>query len=114
MNTIRANGLIYGVGCTPRGDVIATSGSLDTLQWKDLHDRLFGSSDDIVRLYASLEGKILPRSFNQGDVFCILHKPAEGLLVGLFGQAAMDPHQRYAFREKVARHIEKCLVTGTK
>lgn len=108
-DTLQCFRLVYGLACAADGRIIVTSGTKSLLKWGGLYDTLFGTSELIRQLYTSLDGQILPRSYGQGEVYCILLKPDGSTLVGLFGQGQLDPQSRYQQREEIASHVKKML-----
>jgi hypothetical protein len=103
--------LEYGFECgiiaSSSGQELARRGELGGLQWRGLVDSLFGDADSIVRLERSLEGQILPQTYSQGNVRCVVMKPRKDLLVGLFTQNAEDAALLYQRGKEVSARLDR-------
>ncbi len=75
------------------------------LKYQGLVQTLFGDGDSIRDLNASLEGQMVPRSWRQGEVACILSKPVESTIVGLFYHEHRKPAESYCFSNELGAQI---------
>lgn len=50
----------------------------------DLIRSLFADRETIESLNRSLDGQLLPRTWSQGSVSCVIFKPVKEMMVGLF------------------------------
>jgi hypothetical protein len=78
----------------------------------DLISTLFADSETIQSLNRSLEGQILPRTWNQGKVSCIVCKPTNETIVGLFVIDESDAVQQYHWSKKADEAIRLSFSTS--
>lgn len=78
------NEISYCVVVNLNNDSIDKIGDVTELEYKDLVEQLFGSIQQIKLLNDSLVGQQLPRSWKQGKVKCLVCKPKDTIIVGLF------------------------------
>ncbi len=76
--------LIYAIVADLDSGRVDTYGDKTKLKYTGLVQTLFGDGDSIRDLNAHLDGQMMPRSWRQGEVACILSKPVESTIVGLF------------------------------
>jgi hypothetical protein len=113
LDTIRESyDLVYGIMCSPRGDVFAESGDKESLPWTGLYNSLFGSPEAIITLYNSLSEQILPQEFAQGDMYCFVDTPTDGYLVGLFGHGPVDPLTHHQRGKQITEAVEAAIKTA--
>lgn len=108
-NVVSAHGYACGVAASASGKVLARVGDCAGLGDRDLEPALFGDEEAIVRLYGSLEGKMLPQMAAQGDVRCCLMKPKEGIVVGVFVESSKDNVQLYLEFRSVSQELDAQL-----
>ena len=88
------------------GDTIRL-GSSTGLGVDDLLNNLFRDADAVLTTARSLEGQLLPRTWIQGNVSCVVCKPNETTMVGLFCIDQRNPvemyHRSKALNSQVAR-----------
>ncbi len=97
--------------------IVASSnhGSIEVVNGKkslvsdDLVNHLFGDADTVIALSRSLEGQKLPRLWAQGDqVFCMVCKPSNDRIVGLFYQDKKNnPKEEIRWSKEINRRIEE-------
>lgn len=61
-----------------------TYGSKDNLIYEGLFNSLFGNMESIIKLNKSLDGQIMPQSWKQGELKCLVVRPNDKVLIGLF------------------------------
>lgn len=71
----------------------------------DLISTLFADSETVESLSRSLEGQLLPRAWNQGKATCIVCKPTDETIVGLFVIDELDAVQQYHWSKKADEAI---------
>ena len=67
------------------------------LEYTGLLDTLFGDIERVQALNQSLENQILPQSWNQGNVKCLVCKPKDDIVIGMFFHEHRDTVQSYRF-----------------
>ncbi len=97
--------LIYVIVADLDSGRVDTLGDQAKLKYKDLIPTLFGAGDSIRDLNNSLEGQMMPRTWRQGEVACILCKPVESAIVGLFYHEHREPAESYRFSEQLDAQI---------
>lgn len=100
------NEISYCIVATLDSELIDTIGSLTKLEYKDLVEQLFGDIQQIKILNDSLSGQQLPRAWKQGKVKCLVCKPKDNIIVGLFYNEYRSLFESIDFGNKVAKEIE--------
>lgn len=73
------------------GTEVARIGDVTTLPWPDLADSLFGDEERIRNLYHSLVGRLLPQTWRQGEVHCIVSRlEPQAVVFGAFRTTTDD------------------------
>ena len=103
--------LIYAIVADLDSGGVDTFGDKAKLKYKDLIQTLFGDGDSIRDLNAHLDGQIMPQSWRQGKVACILSKPVESTIVGLFYHEQREPTESYRFSKELGAQIGKIWKT---
>ena len=98
------NVLLAAIVDLPSGE-IQFIGDPDAVENTDLISTLFADSETVESLNRSLEGQILPRAWNQGKVTCVVCKPADEIVVGLFVIDELDAVQQYHWSKKADEAI---------
>jgi hypothetical protein len=80
-------------------------GDPDAVDNTDLISTLFADKGTVESLNQYLEGQMLPRTWSQGKVSCIVCKPATETIVGLFVMNELDAVQQYYWSEKADEAI---------
>ena len=93
------------VAALSTGEEVAKEGDFSSLRWRGFANSLFGDRDSIIQLNDSLEGRLLPQVYGQGEVFCVVMKPLDDLLVGAFGQGRRDFVRLYNEGTKISQRI---------
>jgi len=70
-------------------------GDPEAVENTDLISTLFADRETIEALNRSLDGQILPRAWSQGKASCIVCKPTDDTVVGLFVMDELDAVQQY-------------------
>lgn len=81
-------------------------GNKNDLTYEGLYNSLFYNTQSIITLNESLKGQIMPQSWKQGDLKCLVVKPNETILVGLFYIDVPNTVDSY----KLAKQINNELV----
>jgi len=71
----------------------------------DLFNSLFLDFECVSALNRSLQGQLLPRTWSQGKVSCIVCKPEEDVIVGLFSLNERDPVAQYHWTKKLGNEV---------
>ena len=95
---------LAAVADLPSGEV-QLIGDPEAVDNTDLISTLFADRETVESLNRSLEGQILPRAWNQGKVSCIVCKPADQTIVGLFVMDELDAGQQYHWSKKADEAI---------
>jgi len=99
------HGYLCCVAALSTGEEVAREGDFSSLRWRGLANSLFGDRDRIIQLNDSLEGRLLPQVYGQGEVFCLVMKPVDDLLVGAFGQDGRDFLRLYSEGKQISERI---------
>ena len=91
------------------GERVITVGDPSGLRRNGLIDILFEDASAIVQLNESLKRRILPQLYGQGNESCIVMKPLDDLLVGLFHQDSRSPEQLYFEGREISRRLADAL-----
>ncbi|MCA9040110.1 MAG: hypothetical protein KDA65_07185 [Planctomycetaceae bacterium] len=65
-----------------------------------LIEALFGDNSAIQTLNKSLEGQLLPQIWSQGKITCVVCKPTENIIVGLFHSDHRTAVEHYQWSKK--------------
>lgn len=84
-------------------------GSKDNLTCEGLFNCLFGDMESILRLNESLEGQSMPQSWKQGELKCLVVKPTDKALVGLFYNDTKNAVDSYKFGKQLNNELIKKL-----
>jgi hypothetical protein len=103
---MKNNNILYSVIANIDNGQVETLGNKDKLKYVDLINTLFGDEDSIKALNASLEGQLMPRTWGQGEVSCIVCKPTSNTLVGLCYHENREPIESYRFSKDINKQIE--------
>ena len=76
-------GIIVAVVASLDDGAVEMIGKRENLAHDDLVKQLFGDEETTAALNRSLEGRMLPRMWSQGEVSCVICKPSDEILVGL-------------------------------
>ncbi len=72
-------------------------GNKTELEYFSLVENLFGNIEHIHALNESLKGQIMPQSWKQGNVKCLVCKPVDNVIVGLFYNEERTAIESYRF-----------------
>ena len=95
---------LAAVADLPSGEVQFV-GEPEAVANTDLISTLFADRESVELLNQSLEGQILPRTWNRGKESCIVCKPAAETIVGLFVMDSLDAVQQYPWSKKADEAI---------
>lgn len=76
-------------------------GGKDNLTYEGLFNSLFGDMEIILRLNESLEGQCMPQSWKQDQLKCLVVKPTDKVLVGLFYNDTKNAVDSYKFGKQL-------------
>jgi len=82
-------------------------GEPESVENTDLLTSLFADSETLESLSRSLEGQILPQIWNQGQVSCVVCKPTDTTLVGLFVKDDLDAVEQYRWSQRANKAIQE-------
>ena len=88
-------GIPYALAANVATGEVDSFGDATAIVGTDLVNTLFADRESINALQRSLQGQLLPRIWSQGDLTCIVCKPSEDVIVGLFCRALRDPVEQY-------------------
>ena len=97
--------LIYAIVTDLDSGRVDTFGDKTKLKYKGLVQTLFGDGDSIRDLNTSLEGQMMPRTWGQGEDACVVCKPAESIIVGLFYHEQRELAEAYHFSQELDAQI---------
>ncbi len=97
--------LIYAIVADLDSGKVDNFGDQTKLKYKGLVQTLFGDGDSIRDLNTSLEGQMMPRTWGQGEDTCVVCKPAECIIVGLFYHEQREPAEAYHFSQELKAQI---------
>ncbi|WBW96114.1 hypothetical protein [Oceanirhabdus sp. W0125-5] len=92
-NLLSKHEIIYCVVTHLDKGAMETFGNKEELEYQGLIQTNFYDIDNVYSLNNSLEGQELPKLFRQGKVACIIFKPTNSVIVGMFY------HEKRDFRE---------------
>lgn len=101
---LREHGLSAGFVVAVDGTTLAQVGDPAATGAGPLSATLLGSYGDARTTFESLEGRILPRIWAQGDLFAFVDRPTPGLMVIVFGRGVPSAEQ-YDLSQRVAASI---------
>ncbi|WP_144408463.1 hypothetical protein [Pelosinus fermentans] len=102
------HGIIYLVIVDLESYAIVSFGWSYKLPYAGLLD-LFHDEESIKSLNDSLEGEIMPQAMRQGEVKCLICKPKNDMLVGLFYLENRDVAEAYKFGEQLNEELSELL-----
>jgi len=100
-NIMHENDIVFTViSCLKTNNIIEIGDKLQ-LHYAGLVDTLFGNIERIQELNNSLKFQTLPQTWNQGDLKCIVCKPTEDIIVGLFYHEYRNAIDSYHFGKQL-------------
>lgn len=106
---LKRNSIAWAVvSCAPFSDK-QIFGDSKGLESEDIVSQYFG---DLPLLEQSLEGRILPRMVQQGNVAGVICKPAENTIVGMLYHDDGDGVQRYSHGKKLDEELRALWTTA--
>lgn len=103
---INQNEISYCIIADLNNDTIDEIGDVTKLKCQDLVEQLFGNIQQIKLLNDSLAGQELPRSWKQGKVKCLICRPQDRMLVGLFYNESRSFVESIDFCNEIAIKID--------
>src|SRR5215471_3293932 len=97
------------IAARPTGERLITVGDPSGLRRNGLIDILFEDARAIIQVNESLRRRILPQLCVQGNESCILMKPFDDLLIGLFHQDSRSSEQLFYEGREISRKIADAL-----
>ncbi len=104
-NILEVTGVPFAVVANLSIGEIHSVGDAKALGADDLFNQLFLDFETVSALNRSLQGQLLPRTWSQGKVCCIVCKPSEDVLVGLFCVGERDPVAQYHWSKQVGKKV---------
>lgn len=108
-NIVTKRAYVCAIVADTKGDVLCQVGDVDRLEWKGMLNNLFGDAEAIKNLGGFLEGQTTPRLQKQGQIQCILLKPQENLVIGLFDQSGRATTEIFAEAQEVLDELRSLL-----
>src|SRR5215471_9030018 len=99
----KERGYLCCVAALSSGEQVIKIGDFSALRWRSLANALFGDTSAIIKLNEDLKHQILPQVYGQGEVFIVVMKPLDNLIVGLFHQGAHNPGELYKEGKKLSQ-----------
>lgn len=96
----------YSIVVSLNTDSIEKIGNVTELEYRDLVEQLFGNIQQIKLLNNSLNGQILPRLWSQGKVKCLVCKPKDNIIIGLFYNESRSFMDSIDFSSEIAKKID--------
>jgi hypothetical protein len=101
--------ILFAVIVDLEKEVDYTFGSKDTLTYEGLYNSLFGDMEIIKKLNDSLEGQLMPQSWKQGELKCLVVKPNEKILAGLFFNDTKNAMESYKLGKQMNNELIELL-----
>jgi len=105
--SLQIPGFIGYAVASAHGKVVAQTGNLADAGGGWLWRMFFGGKEEILSLFAHLQGQTLPQHWGQGDLHCLLLRPAENIVVGLFTKGMRDQLATYEDGIRIADAIAR-------
>ena len=94
-------------------DSIDMIGDVTELEYKDLVEQLFGDIQQIKLLNDSLVGQELPRFWQQGKVRCLVSKPKDSIILGVFYNESRSLKESFYFGNEIMKKIDNIWKSAT-
>lgn len=92
---VSKNNIIYLVIVKILNLKVESFGKKEELPHIGLYNNLFGGKENILKLNDSLKGQIMPQSWKQGELKCLVVKPNDEVLIGVFYIDSQDAIESY-------------------
>lgn len=102
---ILKNNILFAVIFDLEKRVNYTLGDKSTFTYDGLYDSLFGDEENILRLNESLEGRIIPHSWKQGELKCLVVKPNDNIIMGLFYNDHQNAIESYKTGKRISNEM---------
>lgn len=103
---LNKNAISYCIVANINTDSIDKIGDVTELEYKDLVEQLFGDIQQIKLLNDSLAGQQLPRVWQQGKVRCLVSKPKDSIILGLFYNESRSIKESICFWKEIMIEID--------
>jgi hypothetical protein len=100
--------VLCAVFAQKNGEDVLRLGDFERLEHGDLSRLLFGGQRELVALHASLEGRILPQTYRQGSVECVVSR-TDAFVYGLFIERSVDMKASYMAKKKLREAVDAVL-----
>jgi hypothetical protein len=104
--------VLCAVFAQKNGEDVLRFGDFERLEHGDLPRLLFGGQRELVALHASLEGRILPQTYRQGSVECVVSR-TDAFVYGLFIERSVDMKASYMAKKKLREAVDAVLARNT-
>ena len=109
---MRDNNIILAIVANLSNNSIITIGKKSKLNYGSLVENLFGDIERVRALNDSLKDQILPQAWNQGIVKCLVCKPVDDIVIGLFFHEYRDAVESYRFGKVLNELIKEKWENG--
>lgn len=106
------NNIILAMVANLSNNSIITIGSKSELEYASLVENLFGDMEQVRALNDSLKGQIMPQAWNQGIVKCLVCKPVDDIVIGLFFHEDRNAVESYRFGKMLNELIKAIWENG--
>ncbi|APC40331.1 hypothetical protein [Clostridium estertheticum] len=106
-NILLKYNIIYSLTINLKDKYVEEIGDSSKLEYDGLLKTHFNDMETIIKLNGFLEGQQLPKLFKQGKVICIICKPKNNIIVGLFYHEDKDFTHYY----KKAKELNEEIVS---
>jgi len=100
--------IIYSVIANLKLDTLTSIGWRYKLPYQGLLD-LFHDEESVKSLNDSLVGEIMPQAMRQGELKCLICKPKNDILIGLFYVEKRDVGDAYIFGKKLNDELSQII-----
>lgn len=88
-------------------------GESESVDKTDLISAIFADEETARGFCDSLEGQVLPRIWGQGQITCVVCKPTDSILIGLFVKEDRDVIEMSEWAEKADEAIQRVFLKSS-
>jgi hypothetical protein len=104
-SVLEVTGVPFAVIANLATGEIHSVGDAKAIGANDLYNQLFLDFETVSALNRSLQGQLLPRTWSQGKVCCVVCKPSDETIVGLFCMDERDPVAQYHWSKQAGKQV---------
>ncbi|SHI37848.1 hypothetical protein [Clostridium intestinale] len=105
IHLIKESNILYSVVVNIEKSTMDTYGERNSIASDNLIDMLFKNIDCAQNLYRSISGQIMPQSWRQGDIKCIVCIPKANIIIGLFYFEYRDAIHSYNWSKELNKKL---------